>query len=686
MKLTLKIKIIGGFMCVAGLVVISGLIGYYSSQQLSDAAASISFDRAPVQNGAMRASLEIHEIGILLEEYDRASSKLDESESKMKESILNAKMWVSAILHGTESKEFSNSSEAELLRSTNINFKSGKASDQVAKKLESVGEKIDRFNDLIKESWELQNRYSTYTVKNGDETLEIVSFLNRELVRHMAWVRLLKSSIDLDMPFEGVTNANEILLGKWLMSYSAHAGNQEKISKQLETAKKFYTKVISEADEIKRTPNLEDRLLIYRRSLGDNNRFEFAFASLTTEITAAFDELLVAKKEQTTQIKSATEEISQELDQITAMVSEEVAKSVDETQSLRSSVTWLLALVTIGAMVAAILVGIVIALSITKSVNNMTSALRNMVEAEGDLTKRLEEKGSDELTELSKWFNAFMEQLEKIISTVNESAEGLVATASRVSNEAGEFERNADTSASQAAESAKVGHDVNASMNSIAAAVDELNASSLEIGKNTQDSVNVSRQASSVASTAQETMQALDVSIQEISGIFNEIVSIAQQTNLLALNATIEAARAGEAGKGFAVVANEVKDLARQTGELTDEVRDKVSVIKSSTQEAVARIHDVSEIVSQIDAYAGAIAGAVEEQGATTSEISKNISEAAGGVGSIADSLGYMTETARATSEQAAQTRTSLSGMNDASSELLKIVGRFQFRRANHVN
>jgi methyl-accepting chemotaxis protein len=157
--------------------------------------------------------------------------------------------------------------------------------------------------------------------------------------------------------------------------------------------------------------------------------------------------------------------------------------------------------------------------------------------------------------------------------------------------------------------------------------------------------------------------------------VIKVINSIASQTNLLALNATIEAARAGEAGKGFAVVANEVKELAKQTSDATEDIIRKIAMIQEDTAEAAEAIQQVTGVIRQINESQNAIASAVEEQSAMTGEISRNISEVAAGSGEIARNITLVAGAAESTSRGTNGTIRAAADIEELADELLMLVG-----------
>jgi methyl-accepting chemotaxis protein len=165
--------------------------------------------------------------------------------------------------------------------------------------------------------------------------------------------------------------------------------------------------------------------------------------------------------------------------------------------------------------------------------------------------------------------------------------------------------------------------------------------------------------------------------------VIKVITSIAQQTNLLALNATIEAARAGGAGKGFAVVANEVKELAKETAKATEDISRKIEAIQGDTKGAIAAIAEISDVIHQISDIQNTIASAVEEQRATTNEISRNLSEAARGGVDITRNITGVAEAAQQTTTGAVETQRSAQLLGQMAAELQDLVAQFKYEEGN---
>jgi methyl-accepting chemotaxis protein len=263
-----------------------------------------------------------------------------------------------------------------------------------------------------------------------------------------------------------------------------------------------------------------------------------------------------------------------------------------------------------------------------------------------------------------------------LLATIGETSIAMAASAEELTAVSQQLTTNAGDTAQQANAASATSEQVSANVNVVAASSEEMMASIREISKSATEAARVAKAAVGIAENTTQTIHQLGTSSSEIGKVIKVITSIAQQTNLLALNATIEAARAGEAGKGFAVVANEVKELAKETARATEEIGQKIEAIQTDTQAAVKAIGEVSQIITQVNDISNVIASAVEEQTATTTEIGRNVTEAAMGTNEIAGSIAGVAKSAQMTMAGAADTQTSARSLSEMAANLQVLASR----------
>jgi len=322
--------------------------------------------------------------------------------------------------------------------------------------------------------------------------------------------------------------------------------------------------------------------------------------------------------------------------------------------------------------------GLALVRSVSKALKSMISMVKDLAEGEGDLTKRLEIATHDELGELARWFNTFLDQIHHIISQVAGTAEQVASASEELNTTSQQITANSEETSAQADVVSKAAQSVSQNLQTVATGAEEMGASIKEIAKNATEAAKVATAAVKVAETTTATVSKLGDSSTEIGQVIKVITSIAQQTNLLALNATIEAARAGEAGKGFAVVANEVKELAKETAKATEDISRKIEAIQTDTKAAVDAIASISGVIHQINDISSTIATAVEEQNATTNEMSRNVSEAAHGSGEITSNISGVAEAAQGTTRGASDTQKASQQLVETSAELRRLVEQFK--------
>jgi methyl-accepting chemotaxis protein len=356
-------------------------------------------------------------------------------------------------------------------------------------------------------------------------------------------------------------------------------------------------------------------------------------------------------------------------------------------------------------LLAALIVGFILARGITRPITGMTEAMRGL--ARGDLSTTIPGRDKrDEIGTMAEALEVFRngmmeaEELRKAQETqkaqaaeerriamnaladrfeqsIGEVVSNVTDASSRLQGTAEDMARTAEETSGQSTAVAAASEQVTQNVQTVASATEELSASIREIAQQVSESSRMTHEAVGQARNSTQEVQGLTEAAQRIGDVVRIINDIAGQTNLLALNATIEAARAGEAGKGFAVVATEVKALASQTTKATEEIANQIKAMQEATQRSAQVITHITETIDQLSQSSTAIASAVEEQGAATQEIARNVQQAAVGTTEVAGNITQVSQAASVTGSAATSLLSAAGTLNKDGAVLKRQVDGF---------
>jgi methyl-accepting chemotaxis protein len=395
-----------------------------------------------------------------------------------------------------------------------------------------------------------------------------------------------------------------------------------------------------------------------------------------------------------TEIGPLVSALSVTADQLVGTLQERIHRqSAALTESAAGTRVLVLALLG-GGLLLGVVVAWMISNGISRKLSAAVGAMREIADGDGDLTRELEFRGSDEVARLADAFNSFLAKLRSTICEVTDTAQRVNTTACHVARVSGaasegtrlqrqETDTAAQTTAHLLANSGEVEQMARTGADAAAAA-----QASAERGQsvlnNTQSEVG--RLAAEVEKAA-SVINGLEQDSERIGGVLDVIRGIAEQTNLLALNAAIEAARAGEQGRGFAVVADEVRSLASRTQESTEEIQGMIERLQQASGDAVrvmqAGREQARETVQHVDDTRESL-DVIMQQVATISASSGGIAAAAArqgqGIGDINSTIVRIAEIAENTSQGAVELQSSTAELEATAERLHALIGRFRIR------
>ncbi|MBX6423712.1 methyl-accepting chemotaxis protein [Thermosulfurimonas sp. F29] len=327
-------------------------------------------------------------------------------------------------------------------------------------------------------------------------------------------------------------------------------------------------------------------------------------------------------------------------------------------------------------ILSTILILVVISRGLSRNIRLIIDAVDAL--ARGDFSRSFSVDGRDETAQILKHLDHMVSTLRPLLKDVASGSREVEEVSLEMKERLEGASREAEAAGERATRMRNEGKTILESVEEESRSINEISAAIQEIGQNTTRASMITKEAVEKARNAQEIMHRVGAASQEIEGVIQLITNIAEQTKFLALNATIEAARAGEAGKGFAVVANEVKELARQTAEATEEITQKVRAMQSGSEEAIRAADEITDIIQEIDQIASAIAAAVEEQTAVISDIVQKVDDQRGSAERFAQEAEEAYAAAQKTLAGVRENLEAIRKLVHVAQELARAVSRFK--------
>ncbi len=695
MRMTIGKKLTSSFLGLATLVLLSGVVGIIVLDKASKSADTVAKDKAPIQYAVMNAALAVDKVQKYMARYTSANTNLEELEGDLTSHLDEFDMWISMVQHGTQSSEFQNSSHGKMYKEHQLKVVTPKGSANMLKVVNKTLQESATLRGTVGELVQAHNKYVSYSVTTSNGNIySLPEFLNLAQRFQVEWSQQFKDAVSIEGQFTGETDPKKGLIGEWLFSYSV---DDEEFMTLVQKTGKQLTKLRGLAVKANDQDTHKGKLRSFNRGISSTARIEKYFKGMHARAGQIYKELESAQDDREAAVNGAATTINAELQNLIAGAEQEMGEALKAAEKVKTGGTTFLLILTVAAVIIAVFMGIFMSRYLARRIHALADATKNI--AQGDLADKVNVTSNDELGELAGDTNSMIDNLREMIGQIHSFSGNLADAAGSLTDVSHDLDTNAlelgakSTQATDATEMmgnsmmnmSTVANDSMERVQSVSLATEEMSATINEIAQNTEQARSVTSKAVVTVENTTLKMNELSDAAQEIGQVADVIVNIADQTNLLSLNATIEAARAGEAGKGFAVVANEVKELASQTNQATEDIRQKIEAIQQSSEMTIAEIQEISTIINDINAIVVVIAGAVEEQAVTTTQITEDIGSVTGGIEDMNQNVSSATDIATSVAEDISivnETSSHVQGgsthIKNSASELENLAGDLQ--------